>query len=62
VTSLMGAWMVGPRLGRYDIDGKVVPFRGHSMVRRSCSSVCHTVVYVIQYQEPYSSEYHTVTI
>ena len=33
VTSLVGAWMVGPRIGRFDIDGKVVPFKGHSMVR-----------------------------
>ncbi|CAI5529843.1 unnamed protein product [Closterium sp. Naga37s-1] len=32
VTSLVGAWMVGPRIGRFDIDGKVVPFKGHSMV------------------------------
>lgn len=32
VTSLVGAWMVGPRIGRYDIEGNPVPFKGHSMV------------------------------
>ncbi|GJP41194.1 hypothetical protein CLOM_g870 [Closterium sp. NIES-68] len=32
VTSLVAAWMVGPRIGRFDIDGRVVPFRGHSLV------------------------------
>eukprot|EP00897_Mesotaenium_endlicherianum_P003408 jgi/Mesen1/3095/ME000184S02161 len=32
VTSLIGAWMVGPRIGKFDIDGNPVPFKGHSMV------------------------------
>ncbi|CAI5970706.1 unnamed protein product [Closterium sp. NIES-65] len=32
VTSLVGAILVGPRIGRFDIDGKVVPFKCHSVV------------------------------
>ena len=30
--ALMGAYVLGPRLGRFDADGKVVPMPGHSIV------------------------------
>ncbi|BBN10952.1 pyruvate dehydrogenase phosphatase [Marchantia polymorpha subsp. ruderalis] len=32
VTALVGSWMVGPRIGRFDIDGKPIPMKSHSMV------------------------------
>ncbi|GBG59851.1 AMT-type ammonium transporter [Chara braunii] len=32
LTSLIGAYLVGPRLGRFDLDGNPIPFRSHSMV------------------------------
>lgn len=30
VASLVGAWVLGPRLGRFDADGKPVPMPGHN--------------------------------
>lgn len=32
-TALVGAWMVGPRIGRFDIEGNPVRMQSHSMVR-----------------------------
>ncbi|WP_240675892.1 ammonium transporter [Ammoniphilus sp. CFH 90114] len=29
--ALMGAWLVGPRLGKYQADGKVIPILGHNI-------------------------------
>ncbi|GAQ77789.1 probable ammonium transporter [Klebsormidium nitens] len=31
LTSFLGAWMVGPRIGRFDIDGKPIEFKHHSI-------------------------------
>ncbi|GAQ84673.1 Protein phosphatase 2C family protein [Klebsormidium nitens] len=31
VASLVAAWMVGPRIGRYDIEGRPVPFKPNSV-------------------------------
>lgn len=31
VASLVGAWVVGPRIGRYDIEGRPVPFKPNSI-------------------------------
>jgi Amt family ammonium transporter len=30
--ALVGAWMLGPRIGKYSADGKVNPIPGHSMM------------------------------
>jgi ammonia channel protein AmtB len=32
VTALVGSWMVGPRIGRFDIDGKPIAMKNNSMV------------------------------
>ena len=29
-SALLGAYVVGPRLGRYDVEGKVIDIPGHS--------------------------------
>lgn len=39
VTSLVGAWMVGPRIGRFDIDGNIVPFKSHSVVYMAAGTI-----------------------
>ncbi|KAG2434358.1 hypothetical protein HYH02_012374 [Chlamydomonas schloesseri] len=32
LAGLTGAWLVGPRLGRFDMDGRPVPMPGHSAI------------------------------
>jgi len=32
VAGLAGAWVAGPRKGRFDANGKPVPMPGHNMV------------------------------
>ncbi|GBG91364.1 hypothetical protein CBR_g52251 [Chara braunii] len=32
VTALISCWIVGPRVGRFNLEGLVVPFRSHSLV------------------------------
>ena len=31
VTAMLGAWMLGPRIGKYDKDGKPRAIPGHNM-------------------------------
>ena len=55
VIALLGAWMLGPRIGKYDKNGKPHAIPGHNLTAW-CSGRVHPVVLLVRLQRRFFSE------